>query len=727
MTRRLLLRALADRLNIHAEYVDHTGASTRFASDEVTQAVVALLGYDGSSEDAAADSIRRLDEEQRAMILDPVVVLNENDVAGATISVQPPQCIEGLVAWHLELTTEENERLSCEGSWNAVDEAAPVALPLPGPPSPGYHTLRLVLRASDTNWHAKQRLIVAPRSCIPVRRFVQDKKSFGLCANLYTLRSARNWGVGDTSDLTALCRWIGQYQGAFVGVNPLHALRNTGRDFSPYDPVSRLCKNAIYLDLNRVPELERCPAAREEFAQWERDGRLVALRNAEFVDYESIWNLKLGILRLLHETFTTDDSDAADRRRSECEAYAQAAGRTLHDFAVFMALESNLFERGYPRDWRQWPLEFQQPDSPAVREFANTHANEVSLWKYLQFELDRQIGDVSQCAKDAGMAIGLYQDLALGSQRSGADTWAHRALFVEGASVGSPPDDFCAAGQNWGFPPMNPRQLQREGFDYWIQLVRSAMAHAGALRIDHMMGLFRRYWIPDGLSEGAYVSYPSHALLSILALESHRNNALIIGEDLGTVPPGFSEVLSNWNILSCRLLYFEQAPDGSFRSADQYSDRALVSFGTHDHPPLACFWHGRDIELRRTLGNIESDDALEVMTAHRARQRTMLIHRLQEEGLIDRALSNPSELSLDALRAAVHEFLLRTPAPLVAIMLDDLALEGTPVNIPGVGSHQYPVWARRMRCTIEQIARDPTIHKILSSAQSIRNAEHTQP
>ncbi len=719
-TDRPTLRTLAGRLNVLPEYVDYTGTAVQRASDSVMEAIVGLMGYNGSDERAAADSIRRLDDEERSAILKPAAVVQKTDAREVGVTVCTPSELHGRIDWRLELITEEGAEHASEGTFDAGEPSGRIILPLPANVGLGYHKVRLTLRDSRREANALQRFIVTPERCTPIDDVLGGRRSFGLCVNLYTIRSRRNWGIGDFGDLEELCRWAGRNGGAFVALNPLHALRNVGWDISAYTPISRLYKNAIYLDPTAVPELARCRKAREEVESLEKEGRLRALRDANYIDYEQTWTLKLRVLRMLHRTFLAEPSDDSAQRHRDFLSYVETSGHSLRRFATFMALETHLADQGFPRDWRQWPAEFRDPEGAAVQHFADTHAEEIGFWEYVQFELDRQLRQVTSEAAEAGMAIGLYQDLALGSSVSGVDAWSNQDLFVEGASVGSPPDDYSSTGQEWGFPPVNPHRLEQQRFDYWIQLVRGAFAHSGALRIDHVMGLYRQFWIPQGRGEGAYVAYPSDALMGILALESRRHGAIVIGEDLGTVPPGFSDVLARRNILSCRVLYFEREPDGAFRRSNQYSDRALVTNTTHDHPPLACFWQGRDLELRRSVNHIPDDDALQEAWNERRQARVKLIELLAEEGLLPDAGADPADVSVESLCIALHEFLFRTPAPLAGIMLDDLSQETEPVNIPGVGMDRYPVWSRKMRRTLKELQHDLIIQGILASAQESR-------
>jgi 4-alpha-glucanotransferase len=326
----------------------------------------------------------------------------------------------------------------------------------------------------------------------------------------------------------------------------------------------------------------------------------------------------------------------------------------------------------------------------------------VDFHCYVQFELDRQLGAVAEEAD--GLGLGLLGDLALGSAPDGADTWMFPELFVEGARLGAPPDDYSATGQEWGLPPIDPLRLAADGYRYWTLLLRHALQHMGALRLDHVMGLFRQFWIPRGrpAADGAYVRFPAEELLGILALESERRGAVIIGEDLGTVPPGLPARLARRGVLSTRVLYFQRGRTG-FRPAARYSPRALVTATTHDHPPLAAFWTGRDLELRHAAGALS---AVELAEAQRTREgeRRSLLRRLQREG--HWAPGRPLNDTF-AVVGAVHRFLARTPAPLLGVMLDDLTGETDPVNLPGVGQDRYANWSRRSRISLDTLRESP--------------------
>jgi 4-alpha-glucanotransferase len=384
----------------------------------------------------------------------------------------------------------------------------------------------------------------------------------------------------------------------------------------------------------------------------------------------------------------------------------------LTGFATYLVLAEFLSATA-ERDWREWPHTYRDPRSPHVRRFREQHSEEVDFHCYLQFELDRQLQSCAHAGEQARLRVGLLQDLALGSTAGGADAWMFQGLFAAGARIGAPPDEFNPAGQDWGMPPLVPRRLRDQAYGYWSQLLRASFAHAHALRIDHAMALTRLYWIPSGRppSEGAYVRYPARDLLGILALESRRHGALVIGEDLGTVPPAFSAQLAQWGILSWRVLYFERSGRG-FRPSRTYSRRALVTANTHDLPPLAGFVQGRDLELRRQAGAIESDSALADAQSERRESCRALAQQLRAEGVLGAGEALPSP---PRLCAAVNAFLCRTPAPLVGIALDDLVGETEPVNLPGTSQDRFPSWRRRMALPVEGLRSQPGVQLVLGA------------
>jgi 4-alpha-glucanotransferase len=696
------LHALAARLGITEEYVDQTGKERRRTSDRTRAALLAAMGYDVADDEAAAESLGALRARERGRILPPVCVTAD---ASAPITVALPNGWPARVAWTLEVEGENGESTRSEGRGanrgGRLEVASTTALPL------GYHRVRLTVESPGRAERGEQRRIVVPEKCTAPQTLLEGQRVVGLTANCYTLRSARNWGIGDTTDLRRLIEWAADIGAAFLGVNPLHALRNRGHDISPYGPVSRLFGNAIYLDIDAIPEMSENAEARAAAEQVR--SRLTALRAATHVDYEAVMAAKRPVLEALYRAFVSQHGARNTGRARAYAAYVGSQGQPLEDFATWCVID----ERQNGKSWREWPSELRDAHGHGVAAFRQREITRVGFYQWLQFELDRQLGDVQARAQQLSLPIGLYQDLAIGAAAGGADSWMHPELFLEGATIGAPPDPYAATGQNWGLPAINPHRLAADGYAYWIRLVRAALRHAGALRIDHVLGLFRQFWIPAGMEgkDGAYVRFPGDDLLGIAALESARANALIVGEDLGTVPPEVPPALDRWGVLSSKVMYFEaDQKRGRFKPPRSYPALALTTANTHDMPTIAAFWREADIDVRAEVGAIATQSEVRKAREERGAAREALALTLVDEGLWPTSDEPTTDL---ALREAVHTFLRRTPSWLVGLSLDDLTGEVEPVNLPGVAPDRWPSWRRRMTMSVEEITSSADVRRAL--------------
>jgi 4-alpha-glucanotransferase len=704
------LSELAAHIGIVPAYHD-IGGVEHLTSDDTRRTLLAALGMDASTDDGCRAALASLRAESRLFMFSAARVVRAGGSAAASLSVRAPVGAK-TGRWRIELELERGGLHCLEGAWAGDDGAE---LPLPRNVPLGYHTVRCCITSNGREWRDEQTLIVAPPHCVLPQDRLSHRRAFGLIANLYTVRSATNWGVGDFSDLGALAEWGASVGADFVGVNPLHALFNRGPDVGPYSPVSRVFRNPIYIDVTRVPELDHASEIRELLSSGEVTSEIEALRGYHDVHYEQVMGVKGLALTALHRAFRTNVRGHGTARDEHYAEYLRANDPALSRFALWMALAER-----HGREWHDWPTELHDPDSEGVRQFAEQHAERVDYHRWLQFEAERQLGDAAYRARLAGMRIGLYQDLAIGTAAASADTWAFPGLFVRGVSIGAPPDPYSASGQNWQLPPINPRALRKNRYEYFINLVRGGFRHGGALRIDHVMGLFRLFWIPNGrpASSGAYVRYPAEDLLGIIALESARHDAIVVGEDLGTVPPEVPSVLARWGVLSSKVLYFERHWDGRFKSSDAYPPLALATANTHDMPTLAGFWQGRDIETRASVGMLEPGEAVDHAYRGRESERTALLQLLASE----RILPNETTPSTAAdLSGAVHEFLCRTPAELVGLSLDDLGGELDSVNVPGVGPDRHSSWTRKMRLPLEEIAASDDVRKTLRCGERLRS------
>jgi malto-oligosyltrehalose synthase/4-alpha-glucanotransferase len=593
----------------------------------------------------------------------------------------------------------------------------------------GYH--RYTLRRGSDGETLSISYIIAPSRCYLPPVLAQGERIWGVCAQLYGLRSARNWGIGDYADLNALVEQWARRNADIVGVNPLHALfPHNPEHASPYSPSSRRFLNILYIDVDGMDDLRECVEAAAEVRSAAFQARLAGARAAELVDYASVSALKLRVFERLYTHFREQHLSRDTPRARAFRAFQVERGRELRQHALFEALQEH-FHAADPGvwGWQAWPAEYRDPHSAAVHAFDESHRERIELYEYLQWQADQQVARVAQRARELACAVGLYEDLSISVDRSGAEAWAHQDYYAQGAAIGAPPDEINLSGQNWGLPPLMPQPLRAAGYEPFIATLRANMRHAGALRIDHVMGLARLYWIPEGSSgdAGTYVSYPFSDLLAIVALESHRNECLVIGEDLGTVPDEVRAGLSRAGVLSYRVLYFERDSQSDFRPPVAYPVDALVTPTTHDLATLSGFWNGRDLELRQTLQLFPSDEVRTQQFLARAQDRTRLVAALEREQLIAPGTVNPVSLpQLDAdLMRAICIYLARTPSRVLATQLEDVLGVEDAANLPGT-TDEHPNWRRKLPLELERISDDSRV-TLLTEALSRARPRSQRP
>lgn len=582
----------------------------------------------------------------------------------------------------------------CEGDATHAD--LPASLPA------GYYLLHTASRTTQ--------VIVAPATCWSPAPLREGERWWGLSVQLYALRSERNWGIGDFTDLRTLVDLAAAQGAAFVGLSPLHALFAHQPDAAtPYSPCSRLALNALFIDVAEVAEFAECNAARSLVRSADFQRHLHELRSAFDVQYVDVAAAKQTVLRLLWNHFNVAGTgEAAARKKAFTRFMAQHAG-TIGRHAVWEAIQCTLHAADPSVwGWPAWPPELQRHDSAAVQAFEREHADEVQYRYWLQWLAHEQLAQAQRHARSL-MPLGLYCDLAVGANEGGSETWMLRDLYASGAHVGAPPDPLNRLGQDWGLPPVNPLALAAARFQPFIELLGCVMRHAGALRMDHVMALMRLFWnTPEG---GTYVNYPHEALLAIVAVESHRHRCVVIGEDLGNVPPAMRDAMAQRTVLSYRPLWFERGADGGFRTPDDWLRQAISVVSTHDLPTLAGFWSGADIETQQLLKFIPEADVHQRLLQERERDRAALLAALDREGLLPEGMSvevasAPSpRAAIDAsLVVAVHAYLARTACWLAAVQLEDILGQVWQMNVPGTTEAQHPNWRRRAAVSLEDLS-----------------------
>lgn len=534
-------------------------------------------------------------------------------------------------------------------------------------------------------------------------------RMWGIAVQLYQLRSQRNWGIGDFADLAALAEMAAAEGADFIGLNPLHALFLSNPDAcSPFSPSNRRFLNPLYIAVDQVPGYARSDLLDPD--------ALAQVRQGDLVDYAAVARLKIPALRALW---------GQQRQPSDSfNAFRAAGGQPLLRHALFEAISEHLTAKGHGAGWRSWPKEWQDVDGDAVRTFASDNPDAVTFHIWLQWLADQQLEQAREACRAAGMRIGLYLDFAVGEAPDGSGTWSDRAMVVPGVHVGAPPDWFDEQGQNWGLAPLSPVAMIRQQAAPFRALIEDATRRADALRIDHAMGLWQLFLIPEGMTaaEGTYARYPCRDMLTALAQASQKQRTIVIGEDLGNVPEGFRDVMEEVGILSYRILLFEQT-DAGFIPPQDYPLQALVCLSTHDLPTFQGWWRGDDVMLRGEHGAI-SEQAVAEQTKARARERRDLLRELAHQKLLamTRAVStNTDAASLDLVIAA-HALMARTPSLLFAARLEDLAGERAPVNLPGT-TDSYPNWRRKLGVTLENLPESALFQGITAAIRAERPAQ----
>ncbi len=727
-----ILDRLAALAGIEPAYHDIWGEG-RALSGPSKSALLAAMGLAAATVAEAEKSLAGLERAAWQRLLDSVVVrVARGDASLAAPIHHPASAVAGYLAW--TLTEEDGARhrgrvrvadlplMARHAIGTETFERRALALPANLPL--GYHRLEAVLEGCGDPIADATTLIVAPSQCYLPDTLTKAPGLWGFALQIYGLAGPRSWGMGDFGELGRFAERARELGANVIGLNPTNALFiGNPAHASPYAPSHRGFLNPLYIEIEAVPEFAACEPARIDVAAPAFQARLAAARASRDVDYVAVAALKLPILERLYATFRATASEA---RAADFARFRTAGGAALADFAIFEALSEH-FRDGkighFP--WRDWPAAYRDPASPEVAAFAVAHDERLGFHQYLQWEAERQLA--AAAARAQGMALGLYRDLALGADPHGAEGWIQQRSLAFGAALGAPPDPFNPQGQNWGLPPFNPIALRERAYGPFIDLLRANMRHAGALRIDHVLGFNRLFWIPAGeaAASGGYVRAPLDDLVAITALESQRARCVVVGEDLGTVPDGLRERLAAAAILSCRLLYFERDPDGAFHRPEAYPALAHLAVGTHDLPTLPGYWRDRDIEVFAALGLFPSAAAEQNARVDRAAARQALIVALIDEGLWPEGRAVPASAS-DDLVAAAYAFLARAPGRLLMVQLEDVLGQLEQTNLPGTTSG-HDNWCRKLPVSGEALANDPRLTSLARLLRAIRPAGAAGP
>ncbi|WP_023604520.1 4-alpha-glucanotransferase [Aliivibrio logei] len=713
------LYQVAEMAGLANSYISAWGDEEKVSDDTLTR-LLAALGYDTKNDKTLLSSAEKKHKKE---VLEAVKVVRDNEPLHVELHLGKSARISEF-SW--KLTTEEGEVL--EGylqsqviSDDRVDGGA-LLFSLPTLKW-GYHSLEIIRKRRKAPY--VMTLIVTPQACYKQDAINDGKKLWGPSVQLYTLRTAHNWGIGDFGDLKQLVGEIANRGGNFVGLNPIHSLFPANPEgASPYSPSSRRWLNILYIDVCSVPEFALSNQAQEVVGSAEFQQRLNEVRQSHWVNYTEVSSLKMGVLPFLFAEFKTRHFDKNSARAKAFLTFVEEGGDSLLQQAAFDALHNTLYsEDQNVWGWPVFPQELQQFDNKQVQQFIADNSDQVDLYMYLQWLAFTQINDVQQFAEDKGMDIGLYRDLAVGVADSGSETWADHGSLCLDASIGAPPDVLGPLGQNWGLPPLNPQVLKATAYDAYIELLRANMRACGALRIDHVLGLLRLWWIPKGedATKGAYMYYPVEDMLSILALESHRNSCSVIGEDLGTVPDEIVDLLADAGIHSYKVFFFETAEDGGYYSPTHYQEQSMSALCTHDMPTLRGFWHCDDLKMGEEIGLYPDAEQLKELFLSRAKSKQEILNSVDFHGFLPEGVGRDATfVPMDRyLSDALQLHLAAGSSVLLSLQLEDWLEMDKPVNIPGTVD-EYPNWRRKLSVTLDDIFNRPEVNELTKQLTDIR-------
>ncbi|MCI1964032.1 MAG: 4-alpha-glucanotransferase [Ancrocorticia sp.] len=670
-SRELLLK-LAESYGVATEYWAYSGVLTP-VSDATLTKVLAAMNVDASTAQSAARALADAQLRPWRTILPECTVMRA--AHDYVIHVHVPDGSEVHVTARLEDGSEV--------SLPQVDDFTPprdvdglqigqASFDIPPHLPLGYHELHAVGTRPNDNGAFED---TAPLIVVPDRIGVpSDRKlhAWGVMAQLYSVRSRDSWGIGDTADLKGLCSTFGAMGGDFVLINPLHAAEPVGHMTpSPYLPVTRRFFNPIYIRPEDIREVAYMPPEQRALVAWAgEEPKAASLRNG-IIDRDGCWQKKREALEVI---FRVKRSAARER---EFLGFRRAEGRGLEDFAFWCALREKYGEH--------FPAAVARPDTPQAAQERADLVDRIDFYAWMQWIMDQQLAEAQRGALSSGMAFGICHDLAVGVHAHGSDTWSNPEVFAAGVTVGAPPDMYNQLGQNWSQPPWRPDALRRSAYAPLRDMAKTVLRHAGALRIDHVMGLFRLWWIPEGASpsEGTYVHFDHEAMVGVLMLEAVRAGAVVIGEDLGNVESWVPEYLAARGILGTSVLWFEQDGHGNFKRPEQFRKNSLVTVDTHDLPPLAGYLAGEHVELRYRLGMLT--EPVEKVRAAAREEKQRMMERLREYGLIG---EDPSEREIVE---AMYRYIAKIPAELLAVALVDAVGERRSQNQPGT-NNEYPNW-----------------------------------
>lgn len=726
------LDRLAAALGVWLSFQDPDSGQIVPASLKAKRALCAALGFPASSERAATASLKRLKMLEIADFAPPVLVVRQAETTPLTLELYVPKKDRNKTISFI-LTREDSTTQA--GAFMLADEQILETLKTPAgvvlrcrvglnlSVPMGYHDLSFLSGGvAPAGVNMRTRVIVVPDKCWCPPHLAAGGRAFGLPLQLYALKSRRNWGMGDLTDLKDFMRLASQWGAAYVGINPLNALfADAPEEASPYYVSSRLFLNPMYIDTDAVPEAAGLPTY-DAYKHTARFKELVAYcRSSEKVEYAYVSEMKYTALGILFEAFRAvhlnpDETPKTARGQAFADFVAQK-GRALNLFALWTVLRMSFAAENRPVAWQVWETGYQNPDSTQTQAFAARYRDSLLFVMYQQFLAFEQYRQAVTPAESDVPFPRIYTDMPVGVGADSADVWGNQTAFLAGLSVGAPPDLFNAAGQDWALAAFHPRVLKQQGYEPFIRVLREKMAFGGAVRLDHAFSLMRLF-LRTPLGEGAYLSYPFTDLIGILALESERNACLVIAEDLGTPPPTFYDLMRAAGALSFRLFRYEKDGD-RLKPPARYDRQCLIMTGSHDMPTMSAVWTGKDLILMRDL-NLISDERYE--REHRARieERRMYLEAFTAQGLyVDWQGAGYFDTVPEWFMPHLYEYLARSNSMLILVRLEDVLMQTNQVNIPGT-HFEYPNWRFKLPVSLDELALDERLKQVMEAVHRAR-------
>lgn len=693
---------LADKLGIARQFSDGGISKKSYeVSEDVIKFFCAQYGYNVKTQEDIAASLQRAELLSWKKTLENIIILRCNDLKFSAIldrkQLDKPINIQIFPRDVADINAKAQDvafvmNVSDESRTTGSRERVKVWFNLQDKPVYGYYDM--VLECGEEKYLTI--LAIAPEKCYTTPE-IESAKLWGCSLQLYSLRSDRNWGVGDFTDLADFATLCAQNGADVIGLNPLNVLfHDCPENASPYSSISRLFLNPIYIDVEKVPGFQ---AVKNDLLFQEIDDA----RQGDLIDYTKVYNLKI---KVLHQLFAKMKNDKDYFRKFTI--FEQEKGYDLEMLATYQAIYHQQFKTA-TGGWQAWDKTLQNPQSLGVAEFKKQNCELIDFFKFLQFEADRQLKFVYEKIQELGLKVGLYRDLPVGVCKDSAELWMDRYVFIDKAGAGAPPDAFFPQGQKWCLGAFNPYELKNRAYEPYLKILRANMAYAGALRIDHVMGMMRLFVIPDNKDEGTYIYYNFDDMLNLLTLESYLHKCVIVGESIGNVPEGFLDKIQERQIYSISVLWSERwnSGCGDFKMPQDYPKDAFISIGTHDMPPLKMWWFGYDIELKHSLNMLNDEERLSAYKT-RERDRYLLLSALDighfwPEDRLRRGNYLYGEGYPEGIEEAVHNLAVQAPSKVVMVQLEDIFGVAEQQNLPGTDIDKYPNWRRRLPVKLEDI------------------------